>query len=153
MVFTEVWMRASFSRTLLSILTNFSSAVVWTVLVLWKNFSSQVRFWYLFSFLITFTFTQWTAGTAKSISYRVLLFLFTKTSFDLLARIGLSVCISWNPWKLSAKFSWMLSKRFHDSFWFFYSSNFFQILVYYKSETFHSSKKTDPIRHSRIKNN
>ena len=33
-VFTEVWLTASLSRTLLSILTDFNSAVVWMVLIL-----------------------------------------------------------------------------------------------------------------------
>ena len=110
-------------RTLLSILTNFSSTVIWIVAILslmfsspslffwflgtvsrtqtifisflfWSYFSSLARSRYLLSFSPSFFFNQWSAGMAKSTRWQIFFFLTIKTRFPLLVGIGRSDCIS-----------------------------------------------------------
>ena len=57
-------------------------------------FSSPARFRYLSFFSLFFSFTQWSAGMAKSIIWQVLFFLLTITRLGCLAKIRWSVCIS-----------------------------------------------------------
>ena len=89
-------------------------------------FSSLARFKYLsVFFLISFIFSLWTAGTAKSSRLQVLFFLLLDTNFGLQVRIWWSFWIS-NFW-ISNSFSWRVSGwyKYHLSAW--PSFNFWQI--------------------------
>ena len=128
------------SRTLLSILADLNNAVVWMVFtplliskssspctnplvtvprvqitigitVTFSFFSSLARSRYLSFFSLSFNFTQWSSGTAKSIIRQVLFFfLLTITWFGRLAEIRWSVSISKSYRILCVSFS-------RDGFW------------------------------------
>ena len=68
-------------------------------------FSSLARSTYLYLFLLSFSFTLWSAKTTKTSVWRVLFFLLTITRSDRLAAITSSVCSSKSQRSLCASFS------------------------------------------------
>ena len=73
-------------------------------------FSSLARSRYLSLFSLSFSFTLWSAGMAKSTIWQVLFFFFTITRSGCLAMIGWSVCISKSQRILCISFSWTDSR-------------------------------------------
>ena len=84
---------------------------------------SLARFRYLFFFSLSFNFTLWSAGTAKSTILQVLFFLLIVTRYGRLAEIRWSVCItkSQRSYYYYYYYYYSLIRAFHisDSRWFF----------------------------------
>ena len=120
------------SRTLLSILAVLNNAVVWMVSTRSPTFKSSSPFCkslvsitigiivtcmfhsffnslaksrYLSLFSHSFSFIQWSTGTAKSTILPVLFFLLIIIRSGLLAEIRWSVCMSKSHWSLCVSFS------------------------------------------------
>ena len=113
------------SVSILSILTTTGITVTF---MFHSLFSSLARSRYLSFFLLSFSFTQWLAGTAKSTIRQVLLFFFffTTTKSGRLAEITWSVCIVKSQRVLSVSFSRTISGLcvYYLSVWS--NSNFLQ---------------------------
>ena len=68
--------------------------LLWVSPLLSRFFSSLTRSMYLSLFSLSFSFTQWSAGTAKSTIRQIIYFLLTITRSGRLAKIKGSVCLS-----------------------------------------------------------
>ena len=100
-----------------------------TVSFMFHSFSSSLaRSWYLSVFLLSFSFTLWSARMAKSTIQQVLFFLLTITRSGRLAKIRWSICISRSQRILYVSFTGILFLSLPLLYYYYSIFSFFGFL-------------------------